>query len=109
MYKIIYDGAGPAPSGSDAVELARATGKLPKVNLPTAFGGDGTSNGGVRIEDDDASLAQRLDDALLADGISPRSIMSDEVRTRASQATWGFSHQATAKDANSASPGVQCH
>ena len=48
-------------------------GGLPPINLPAAFGGDiGSADGGRReADEDDAALAERM---------SPRSIMSDEVK-----------------------------
>ncbi len=48
-------------------------GGLPPINLPAAFGGDiGSADGGRReADEDDAALTERM---------SPRSIMSDEVR-----------------------------
>ena len=53
------------------MERATICGRLPAVNLPVAFGGDGSADGGERADEDAAALAERM---------SPRSIMSDEVR-----------------------------
>ena len=60
-------------------------GSLPPINMPKAFGGDGggADGGRRRADEDEAALAERM---------SPRSIMSDEVRPalhpRGSSATW---------------------
>ena len=65
--------AEPAPSGSGAVQDAAVRGSLPPINMPKAFGGDGggADGGRRRADEDEAALAERM---------SPRSIMSDEVR-----------------------------